>query len=167
MISGGWWSKNHKSFFPKDRNITCVCVCVCVLLGDSDWSLTNARWESVSTAASLVEIRGHWHKCTQVPCRAGPTLSISVRVSAKNTHTHTHPYTSSFVKTFTGIMSFRVGQTHLVAKWGTAYFEALLWNLLVSVPLSMVEVNLSTLSLLYLSSVFVKLKASAKAAKVS
>lgn len=65
-----------------------VCVCLCVLQGDSNWSLTNARWESVSAAAGLAEVRGHWRKSTQVPCRADSASSISVTVSANNTHKH-------------------------------------------------------------------------------
>lgn len=64
---------------------------VCTYVAGRQWlSLTNAQWECVSTAASLVEIRGHWRKGTQVPCGANSASSIFVTVSAKNTHRHTN-----------------------------------------------------------------------------
>lgn len=67
---------------------THLLLCVC-LQRDSKWSLTNARWERVSTAASLAEVGGHWRKSTPVPCKAGSASSVSVIVSARNAHIQT------------------------------------------------------------------------------
>lgn len=87
-----WNARSRTPSLLQDAKSTCVCVRVCarVLQGDSNWSLTNARWESVSAAAGLAEVRGHWRKSTRVPCRAGAASSISVTGSAKSAHTHSH-----------------------------------------------------------------------------
>lgn len=83
----------------------CVCVHARVSEGRK-WSLTNARWGSMSTVAGLAEAGGHWRKSTPIPCRADSVSSISVRVSAKNTHTdtatHTHTHTPMHRDTYVG-----------------------------------------------------------------
>lgn len=76
-------------------------MCACVSEGRK-WSLTNARWGSVSTVAGLAEVGGHWRKSTPIPCRADSVSSISVRVSAKNTHTDTHTHAPMHRDTYVG-----------------------------------------------------------------
>ena len=88
VSSWGW--ETHLSVF--------VCVWVCVLQGVSNWPLTNAQWESMSAAAGLAEVRGHWRKSTRLPRRAVSASSISVRASARKTHTHTHTHTHAHIR---------------------------------------------------------------------
>lgn len=76
-----------------------TCACACVLYGNSDWSLTNAQWESVSATAGLPGVKGRWRKRTRVPCRVDSASSISVRVLAKK-HTHTHVWAQMHSDTY-------------------------------------------------------------------